>query len=174
MRRKSKGKLPKTVQKALEKKRQDELDVETAIAPFRSGNPTISKPPDVIKAPDKNALPPPTQEEDQESTALIVRPTSAVQVMERIGQSALVGANPDGGSEYWVTLKQEIFGGLQLRINMHEGQLNATMYASTEKIANSLRRQIPALRRHMTRRGFKVQEIDITVRGKKQDEEEAP
>lgn len=160
MGRKAKGKLPKVVKKAL-KQKNNPIEQETAIAPFRSANPITQKPPELVQAP--LALPPSPHAEPTPNELPAVKKEERPEVFEKLGQQALLGEHPDGGNEFWITLKPQIFGGLQLRIRMHEGKVSATMIAKTLSVKRTLKRHLPAMKTHLEQRGFQVEQVDIEL-----------
>ena len=96
-----------------------------------------------------------------------------IQVFEKIGSQALVGQHPAGGNEFWITLKPQVFGGLQLRISINlEGEVSASMIAPTHAIKHTLKRHLPALRRHLQKKGHKVGKVEVIVKSSEDAEED--
>ena len=186
MTRKASGRIPRSLQK--KHKAQQVLEAQKeAIDPFQTGNPSIQKPPDIVRPPQAlvrapassrtsplppSGLPlpqeaeppqlPPSQEATEEASQLPQR-LEASTILERLGGGVFIGKGAEESHEFWIELKEEVLGGLQLRISLQGKQLSATLIAANAGIKHILKQRIPALRDQLQSRGMKIQKLDIVL-----------
>lgn len=189
MARKAKRKLPKHIRQALDARQEQERAVDP-IPPMRTPLEILERPPD-LQQPAPKALPPasgapahalpgataPDWDGASESTANptdtlapLPPPPDANQteaLLHKIGASVLVGHQPDADEDdpactFWIDLKEEILGGIQIRISLRPGRrIVASMLVTTQATESLIRERIPRLRQRLQRRGLHLDEIEV-------------
>ncbi len=193
--RKASGRISRSLQKKHQEQRALEVESE-AIDPFMTGNPTLRKPPEVVVSPSAlvrvAAHSAPTAYSDPYARGGIqdidlLNPRGDVlhslpqreapnpqEVMSKLGGQVLVGQAAEGAHEYWIELKQEVLGGLQIRISFQNKVLSATLLAPNAGVRHTLKQRLPALKDHLHSRGIRVQKLEVVLvrQGKHEQEED--
>jgi len=183
MGRRAKKKVSRAVKRALEKKQKAATKPLTP-EPLSERIPAIMKPPEVVQKP-LPMLPPAKQlsGDSGEQTPHALPGSSSPKslsgssglntnaMLDRIGHHTLIGSNPDGGNEFWIQLKQDILGGLQIRISIQNGELTASMLAPSQTIAYILEQRTAQLEQHLQNRGFQVKRLQVIVRSTESPQE---
>ncbi len=191
MARKASGRVSRSLQKKHQEQRILEIESE-AIDPFVTGNPTLRKPPDVVIAPNAlvrfNPHNVPTAYSDPYARggvqdvdllnprgdviqSLPERKTPDTQdILSKMGGQVLVGQGAEDSHEYWIELKQDVLGGLKIRISLQNKVLSATLLAPNVAIRHALKQRLPALKDHLHSRGIRVQKLEVILAQRTQEE----
>lgn len=157
--RKANRKLPRFVQEAVAEQQQTTVAVEP-LPPLSRKTPILAKPPEVRRAP--RWLP----AHNHETTALLPAPPNRQdpdELLRVMGQQVLVGPQIQGTFEFWIELKQEILGGLQIRISLANGCISATLLVHSAETEQQILQKLPLLQQQLRLRGMSVDKIEVCV-----------
>jgi hypothetical protein len=155
--RKASRKLPRVVQQALAEQQEDAHSAES-LPPLQTRTPILAKPPHVQRPP--LLLPEP----QQKPSALLPASTSGQRTDELLGlmgQQVLMGPQVQGAFEFWIELKQEILGGLQIRISLAKGRISATLLVHSAETEQQILEKLPILQQQLRLRGMSVEKIEV-------------
>ena len=159
MARKSKRRLPKAVKKAIEEQQRQEYAAEV-LEPIQRQPAVLERPPTVRRAP---LLLPASTSTDSE--ALVPSRASARpdELLRTMGQQVLVGQQIAGACDFWIELKEEILGGLQIRLSLAGGRLSASLIAKSRDTERLLIRRLPELETQLRQRGMNIAQLEVVV-----------
>ncbi|MCB9637832.1 MAG: flagellar hook-length control protein FliK [Myxococcales bacterium] len=194
MARKASGRISRSLQKKHQEQRALDTEKE-AIDPFVTGNPTLRKPPEVQRPPNAlvrvgsrhhHGLPTGYSDPyapggiqdvdllDPQGNSIQSLPSpqpNTLEMLEKLGGQVLVGQGAEDAHEFWIELKQEILGGLQIRISLQNKVLSATLLAPNAGVRHILKQRLPYLKDHLHSRGIRVQKLEVVIaKGAKEDE----
>lgn len=157
--RKANRKLPRAVQHRLAEQQKEPMTAES-LSPLPTRTPVLAKPPHVQRP----ALLPTGQH--NEPTALL--PASLPrrdtdELLSMMGQQVLLGPQVQGAFEFWIELKQEILGGLQIRISLAKGRISATLLVHSAETEQTIVQKLPLLQQQLRLRGMSVDKIEVCV-----------
>lgn len=159
MARKAKRRLPRAIKQAIAEQQRQEYAAEP-MDPVQQQPAVLSKPPSVKCAP---LLLPESTSRDDETEALVRSRRSARpdELLHSMGQQVLVGQQVAGACDFWIELKEEILGGLQIRISLAQGRLSASLIAKSRESERLLLLRLPELREQLRERGMRVARLEV-------------
>lgn len=157
MARKARRRLPRAIKKTLEKQQYEKHAVE-GLAPLQQQPSVLSKPPSVKQVPLQ--LPAFTSS-DSEALVLAQASQRPDDLLRAMGKQVLVGQQMAGACDFWIELKEEILGGLQIRLSLGQGQVSASLIAKTKEAETLLLERLPLLKKQLRERGMRVGQLEV-------------
>ena len=159
VRRKAKRRLPRALREALQEKERNISKAE-GIPPIEKTPTLLTRPPEVCRAPEINPYP-----SDSDSTALVPtrKQIPADRLLQSMGQQVLLGQEVAGVCDFWIELKEDILGGVQIRLSLSGGQLSATLIIGSKENEDLLQERLPVLQKQLKDRGLRIKKLDIVL-----------
>lgn len=88
-------------------------------------------------------------------------PTDLDTLLQTMADGLMIGESPTGHTEVRVTLKDEFFAGTELRIQVGEGEVEATLLPPDREIYWQLNANADALRSRLEERGLRVTKVTV-------------
>lgn len=161
--RKARRRLPRAVKQALQEQKKSEPSEE--LAPLAQRNPVLVEPPQVRRVP---ALLPASTSEAPEALVKAPSRPKTDDLLQRMGQSVFVGQQIEGACEFWIELKEEILGGLQIRISLAKGRVSASLLVLSEETEALISQKLPQLKQQLRLRGMAIDTIEVFVQSSAQ------
>ncbi len=159
MARKARRRLPRAVKKTLRDQKHQEYAAE-ALAPLQQQPSVLFKPPSVQRVPLQ--LPASTS---SGSEALVSARTSRSpdDLLQSMGKQVLVGQQMAGACNFWIELKEDILGGLQIRLSLAGGLVSASLIAKSKEAEALLLERLPQLEEQLRKRGMRVGQVEVML-----------
>jgi flagellar hook-length control protein FliK len=155
--RKAQRRLPRAVKQALQQ--QNKPAPTEDLSPLERRNPALVEPPRVRKTP---VLLPASTSNEPEALVHAPRPQTDA-LLQQMGQSVYVGQQIEGACEFWIELKEEILGGLQIRISLAKGRVSASLLVQSEDTKALITKKLPQLKQQLRLRGMTINTIEVLV-----------
>ncbi len=160
--RRAKSRLPRAIKEALRAQEQAQTPTPVVPPPMQPLPPILDRPPEVRQAP--KLLPASTTSPGDTEAVVPYRSRASLspdRLLQTMGEQVLVGQRVEGACEFWIQLKEEILGGVQIRLSLAGGFVSATLIAADPGTQRLLEERLPQLDRQLRKRGMKVASIDV-------------
>jgi flagellar hook-length control protein FliK len=157
IKRKGTRRLPRALQQTIDEQKRDAKKIE-AIPPLAHKPAIINQPPEIIRSPEIT-----TPDQSTSSTALVAVSRSPDQLLSKMGTQVLLGRQMEGACEFWIDLKREYLGGVQIRLSLQKGRIQASIIVNSPESEKLIRSRLIDLKRQLNKRGLTVDTIDVIL-----------
>ena len=161
-RRKAKRRLPRAMREAIQEKERNISKAES-IPPITNTPAFLTRPPEVRRPPELKPY-----QDDSNSTALVPtrKPIPTDRLLQSMGQQVLLGQEIEGVCDFWIELKEDILGGVEIRLSLSSGRLSATLFVGSRESEALIQERLPILEKQLINRGLSIKKLDIVRRKK--------
>lgn len=100
----------------------------------------------------------------QAEAAQAAKPVLPPEIVDKIVQNARFGMNAEGAHEFQVDLKQDVYGGLKMKIATKDGKVTVNFIAENPEVAAQFEAKAADVAKQLTDRGLNVTTVNVMTR----------
>lgn len=135
---------------------------EAETQPLRPSHPFLQPPPPIVQ---KHTPPALTQSKGPLPALRADQRQQTQQWIESMGEQVLIGED-NGAHTFWIDLKHEILGGLQIRVSTRHRQVSATILAPNTTIQTLIETRLVELKAMFLQKGIQVKQLSVRCSNK--------